>query len=649
MTRQQASDDIAQLPRPGETLEDRYRLKKVFASGGMGVIMKAEQLRTGRDVAVKILHPHIAKKEDFAARFKREVHVATLFDHSSIVRVYDVGETDQGLLYLVMELLDGQELKALIERCAPLRFDRVLEIGTQFLDGLAEAHSQEVVHRDLKPANIFVGRDRRGNDDVKVLDFGIAKLVNAQQTQLTATGKITGTPSYVAPEALIGEQFASRKPIDVYASGLIILEMLTGRQVFEAESMAQTLLQQLKKPVPIPDVVDETPLGEVIRRATAKHPEDRYRDADEMLQAFAEAREATPGTLRLDPSEIPGPPVATSTSLLDQMSAHGDETNLEMLRKVPQHTDFSPDVDEESSEESADDSHEGPPRGEGAVTAVEESRGAHSGEKPGVSDGGEQTGFPVGKVVGGVAAAAVVAFGAFVFIDTVDDEPDPDHETQSAAEADSPVGTDQEVQQPQLDDDPAQSAGTDGEDTQVVAVGLDSQPDGALVWKANRVLGRTEVTLEFDREELPREIRLEKDGYQSETLEIAAAGDIDLDVQLEPLDEDQQPDEAADDQVDEIDADDPGVPTVRGEADPPGSERAETQEQPDETGDQRDRLDETVAGHLGGGDPEDDSGAGSDEDVEAEPDSEDEPAEADDPDDEEPSEGTPDDLVDEYL
>lgn len=334
---------INRLPRLGEVIDGRYRLTETFASGGMGVIMKAEQIRTGRDVAVKLLHPHIASREDFAARFMREVKVATLFDHPHIVRVYDVGETDNGSLYLVMELLDGEELKDIIDRESPLSTSRVFDLGLQMADGLAEAHSRDVVHRDFKPSNVFVGTTRRGREVVKLLDFGIAKLVNSGETQVTATGSFTGTPSYMAPEVMVDAGETNPKAADVYAAGLVFLEMITGQRVFEGKGIAQTLLKHLKKPITIPDPIVRTPLGNVLRRATAKHPDDRYADADALYLALEKARDDSPDDIVLSAEDIPSGAAETSPSLLEKIAQQDGPTNLEMLRDVPQHAAVSHD------------------------------------------------------------------------------------------------------------------------------------------------------------------------------------------------------------------------------------------------------------------------------------------------------------------
>lgn len=333
--------EIVQLPRPGEILEERYRLGKPFASGGMGIIMRAEQVRTGRTVAVKLLHPHIAAKSGFADRFQREVQVATLFDHQHIMRVYDVGQTDEGVLYLVMELLEGEELKDVIEAEAPMSVGRAGRIALQMLDGLAEAHAMGVVHRDFKPANVFVTQTRRGTDHVKLLDFGIAKVINAQEHEITLTGQITGTPAYLAPETLLRKDQRNQKVVDVYGAGLVLLEMLTGENTFQGEDMPQTLLLQIKKPVRIPEIIANTPLGEVIKRSTAKHPDDRYPDADAMYEALEVALEASPKKLRVEGS--PGAVLAprTSGSLLEKIATGDADTDLQILRDAPQYEAYS--------------------------------------------------------------------------------------------------------------------------------------------------------------------------------------------------------------------------------------------------------------------------------------------------------------------
>ncbi len=629
MTSDRSDSGLVQLPRPGEVIDDRYRLKKVFDSGGMGVIMLAEQMRTGRDVAVKLLHPHIATQQDFAARFQREAKVATLFHHSSIVRVYDVGETDEGLLYLVMELLDGVELKDIIKAEAPLPTGRVIAIAGQFLDGLAEAHSQGVVHRDLKPGNIFVSRDRRGNEDVKILDFGIAKLTNAQQTQVTETGKITGTPAYMAPEVLVAEDRASQKPVDVYAAGLIILEMLTGRQAFAAESMAQTLIKQLKKPVPIPETIAKTSLGDVLRKATAKHPGDRYGDADEMLEAFKEASAGIDPDLQLDTQVFATEASETSPSILDELMEHGPETGLAILRDLPQHVE----VGDGDSQQSAGPSHTAEQTNTDAP-AVSQSLAVDVQKTSGSWSGG-----PTKIVIATAAIVAVLAALVFVFEGAngdVEDGPVSDVDTLADRSVERPAPE-------PMEEGPA-----------VVAVHLQSEPEGALVWMANQVLGRTPVTLDFEKAELPQEIRLEHDGYNPEVLEIAVDEDVALDIAMQERsdgdDDIDEPPEA--DSYEPIAADDPALPTVRQPAEADSEDYVEVEPASVEE-DESDDSDDPVLRLLGrrGDDNDDEADEAMEADVvgDEDEDGEDErTTEGEAPEEEEDS-GDPDDLIHELL
>lgn len=329
----------------GRLIAGKYRLLEKVASGGMGVVMRARHEVMEREVAVKLMHPHVAKKEDFTARFRREARVATLFNHPNITRVYDFGTTDEGVLYLVMELLEGEELQDLLDRDSPLTLGRTIDIGVEFLDGLAEAHSLEVIHRDLKPSNIFLAQTNRGREIVKILDFGIATLVDDNGSTLTKTGMVAGTASYVAPERLIGD--AESYGMDVYAAGLIILEMMTGRRVFDAETVAECLLMQLKTAAPIPEPIANTPLGPVLKCATAKHPDDRYENAEDFLEAFSAAAEDAPRDLRLSPDDLP-PNLGDTTSSILKRVAHGDE-NLDALQRISDDADTS--IDELNSDD----------------------------------------------------------------------------------------------------------------------------------------------------------------------------------------------------------------------------------------------------------------------------------------------------------
>ena len=345
MSASRTSRPGGKLPETGDLLDGRYRLGEAIAAGGMGVIRQAEQLHTGRQVAVKLLHPDVVTDESFAARFRREARVATLFDHSSIVRVYDVGETDTGALYLVMELLDGEELKSIIAREAPLPAGRAINIALQMLDGLAEAHTQGVVHRDIKPSNIFVCKRRRDEEEVKILDFGLAKVINSTASEVTSAGEVTGTPSYLAPESIFPHVAKSelRMAGDIYAAGLVILEMFTGVKCFDGKGLPDTLVLHLQQPVKIPEELATTPLGEVLRRATAKHPAHRFANAEKMYLELKKARTSVPYRLRVEKKNFLVPSPTATSAEMQRLFETANSKNLDILAKIPQHTIISPD------------------------------------------------------------------------------------------------------------------------------------------------------------------------------------------------------------------------------------------------------------------------------------------------------------------
>ncbi len=512
------------LPRPGEVIDGRYRLGDVFASGGMGMIMKAEQLSTGRDVAVKLLHPHIAARPDFAARFMREAQVATLFDHPHIVRVYDVGETKSAALYLVMELLEGEELKELIEREAPLSTGRVLNLGLQMLDGLAEAHSREVVHRDLKPANIFACKSRRGEHLVKLLDFGIAKLVDGEQSQVTQAGSITGTPSYLAPESMFNAPDVNKKAADVYAAGLVLLEMLTARRSFAAEGSAQTLLMHLKRPVIIPEVIANTALGEVIKRATFKHPDDRYPDAEAMYAALLAARESTPKDIKLSAEQIPESAADTSPAFLRFMADQSPDadTNLEVLRQMPQHETFDPSRPVERVVPLMDEERDKP-----TEIDIPSSDLLRTGRIAALAR-------PEAERATGGRLAAILAVSALIIVVLMvvgaawlnGDEPAAEMAQEMAAEVpDAPATVNVLAGVAAVEALVEEVAPAEAPKEPTIHFRIASKPAGASVFAGDVMLGKTALALDLKAHELPTTVRLALAGYVEQSVRLDEANE----------------------------------------------------------------------------------------------------------------------------
>lgn len=316
------------MPREGDLIDGRYLVEKIIGRGGMSCIVRAQQLTMQRDVAIKLLHAHVANEEATLARFEREVHLAKSLTHPNIIQYYDYGTLDSGSMYLVMELLNGCDLHALIRREGTLSLHRAIDITIQVLDGLTEAHAKSVIHRDLKPRNLFMIDLNRRGDYVKILDFGIAKSMRAGESELTKTGVVCGTPSYLAPELLITQQVSPAS--DLYSVALVFLEMLTGRRAFKADTMARTFFMQLRHPVPIPARYRGTPLEKFLLFALAKHPDDRFQSAQEMIDEIETLRLQFPDDIRLDPDDIDSL-VDSAASQAPGMSAI-DNMGLEILR-----------------------------------------------------------------------------------------------------------------------------------------------------------------------------------------------------------------------------------------------------------------------------------------------------------------------------
>lgn len=268
---------------PGMMLGGRYRLLSPIASGGMAQVWRAQDTSLVRQVAVKILHPHLATDEAFVSRFRREAVASARLSHPSIVAIYDT-LSEGGVEAIVMELIEGRTLRDVLNDAGVLPPADVVDVGMQISDALDEAHRAGIVHRDIKPANIMVGDDRR----VMVTDFGIAKA--NKDADLTHTGTLLGTAKYLAPEQVAGEPVDPRA--DIYALGIVLFEAATGNPPFLAETDAGTALARLQGEVPRARARRSTVPGgldAVIARSMARNPNDRFDRAATFKQALAAA------------------------------------------------------------------------------------------------------------------------------------------------------------------------------------------------------------------------------------------------------------------------------------------------------------------------------------------------------------------------
>lgn len=279
------------LPQVGDILDDTYRIESLLGQGGFGAVYLARQISMDRQVAIKVLVAHAMNVDEMIERFRREVMAVRNLQHPNTIRIYDFrGDREDGLLYYAMEYIKGDTLKDVLK--GPLPTERVIHILRQILKSLSEAHSYGIVHRDLKPANIMLADLHGETDFVKVVDFGIAKIVGQAESDddadpLTSAGVLVGTLRYMAPEQITGQGIGPQS--DLYALALIGVEMLTGKSVFEGTGRWEVLHKQISDdPVDVPQEVLDSPLRNVFLKALEKRLEKRYKNADEMLKELTE-------------------------------------------------------------------------------------------------------------------------------------------------------------------------------------------------------------------------------------------------------------------------------------------------------------------------------------------------------------------------
>ena len=260
----------------GQKISDRYQIIKSIGEGGMANVYLAYDTILDRNVAVKVLRGDLSNDEKFVRRFQREALAASSLSHPNIVEVYDVGE-DNGEYYIVMEYIEGKHLKNLLKKRGKLTLSEAVDIMLQITDGMAAAHDSYIIHRDIKPQNIMILE----NGLVKITDFGIAMAMNA--TQLTQTNSVMGSVHYLPPEQASGQ--GSTLQSDIYSMGIVMYELLTGELPFKGDNAVEIALKHLKEP--IPDIREKLPnvpnsIYNIIKKATAKNPKNRYNDAREM-------------------------------------------------------------------------------------------------------------------------------------------------------------------------------------------------------------------------------------------------------------------------------------------------------------------------------------------------------------------------------
>jgi serine/threonine-protein kinase len=262
-----------------------YRLKARIGSGGVGEVWLARQLTLGRDVALKVLREQSQRSRETIQRFQREARAASQLKHRNTIRIHDFGASEDGLLFIAMELLDGMDLDALVTTNGPIRPARAIYLALQACGSLAEAHARGIIHRDIKPANIFVSRAGGEYDVVKILDFGMAHVDEPIDTSLTGTGSLTGTPAFMSPEICSGDPNIDARA-DIYSFGAVLYFMLTGSLIFPNKSFVEVVKMHVTKMPEPPSARIGAAMPEdlerVVMKCLAKKPADRYASIDAM-------------------------------------------------------------------------------------------------------------------------------------------------------------------------------------------------------------------------------------------------------------------------------------------------------------------------------------------------------------------------------
>lgn len=470
-------------PWVGRTLSNVYRVESRIGEGGMGAVYLARHVHLQKGFAVKVLNDIIAGKDNAVERLRQEAMAAARIDHENIVDVVNFDRTDDGAVFIVMELLKGENLADCIGR-GPVELHRAVPITFQICRALHAAHEHGIVHRDLKPENVFL-TEKGGRTLVKVLDFGISKIksADAEQVRMTRTGQLVGTPLYMSPEQARGETDVDRR-VDVYAMGVILYEMITGAPPFEGRNYFELLWKHGNEPPPPmkernPNVYIPEAVEAVVSRALAKSRDERYGTMAELEEALAEA---TP--------EVPGlPPLAS----------------------LPPERPSNPGRVIRTRSQASSAAREGPP----ATAEVELPT-----RKPWpLAAVGLGAALAVGAVVYALTTGEPVAEPTTTPIAEQPRDEAPDEAPPEVAAPRPPVGVD-----PPAPVEPAR-----------VSVALDSTPSGAEVRLGDRVLGTTPIVVPLAASEEAVALSFSRDGYLPQTVSVIPAEGVTVpSVRLRP-------------------------------------------------------------------------------------------------------------------
>lgn len=276
----------------GEVIDGKYEVCERIGKGGMGVVYKAIHLTIGRRLAIKFLHTDVQTSEEVVLRFQNEARIAASIGHKNIVDIIDMGNLRRKFYYIVMEYLEGEDLADILEEKGKLLPNEAVDITIQVLSGLYAAHAKGIIHRDLKPENIFIVYEPGGEKHLKIVDFGISRLIqetSEKKVRETKEGMVIGTPLYMSPEQARGRINMDHRA-DLYGIGAILYEMLTGVPTFESDNISDTLVSIITEIPSSPCEIEPSvsgKLSDMVMKSLAKNPDDRFQDAHEFIEAIA--------------------------------------------------------------------------------------------------------------------------------------------------------------------------------------------------------------------------------------------------------------------------------------------------------------------------------------------------------------------------